>query len=64
MYGPLDVVSLSGEKVDIYLMKDPPAGEWVHLSTEMTDKNGRIVYTIPQDKSCTYGIYPVQMVVR
>ncbi|CAG7784703.1 unnamed protein product, partial [Allacma fusca] len=64
MYGPLDMVSLSGEKVDIYVMKDPPAGEWTQLSTEITDKNGRIFYTIPPDKSFSYGIYPIKMIVR
>jgi hypothetical protein len=64
MYGPLDMVTLTGEKVDIYIMKDPPMGEWSQLSTEMTDKNGRICYTIPTDKAFGYGIYPVKMVVR
>ncbi|CAG7825720.1 unnamed protein product [Allacma fusca] len=64
MYGPLDMVSLTGEKVDIYVMKDPPAGEWTQLATEVTDKSGRIVYTIPMDKSLSYGIYPVKMIVK
>lgn len=45
-------------------MKDAPAGEWQLLSTEVTDKNGRVSYTIPSDKSLGYGIYPIKMVVR
>lgn len=64
MYGPLDMITLAGERVDIYLMKEPPGGEWSSLATEITDKTGRIVYTIPSDKSFGYGIYPVKMVVR
>lgn len=64
MYGPLDMVTLTGEKVDIYIMKDPPMGEWSQLATEVTDKNGRIYYSIPSDKAFGYGIYPVKMVVR
>ncbi|KAJ8934898.1 hypothetical protein NQ318_002652 [Aromia moschata] len=64
MYGPLDVIALTGEKVDIHVMKDVPAGEWTHLSTEVTDKTGRIIYTIPEDKSLGYGLYPIKMVVR
>uniref|UniRef100_T1GQZ7 DDHD domain-containing protein n=1 Tax=Megaselia scalaris TaxID=36166 RepID=T1GQZ7_MEGSC len=63
-YGPLDVMTLAGEKVDIHIMKDPPAGEWTLLSTELSDKNGRISYSIPEDKHLGYGIYPVKMVVR
>ncbi|XP_052857396.1 protein retinal degeneration B isoform X2 [Drosophila gunungcola] len=64
MYGPLDMITLHGEKVDVHIMKDPPAGEWTFLSTEVTDKNGRISYSIPDQLSLGYGIYPVKMVVR
>lgn len=55
---------ISGEKVDIHLMKDHPAGEWVYLTTEITDKAGRITYTLSDDKALGYGIYPIKMVVR
>ena len=64
MYGPLDMITLAGEKVDVHIMKDPPAGEWTMLSTEITDKTGRIIYQIPEDKTDGYGIYPIKMVVR
>jgi len=55
---------VTGEKVDIHIMKNAPAGEWTYLSTEVTDKNGRIIYKIPDDKALGYGLYPVKMVVR
>lgn len=58
------MITLAGEKIDIHVMKEPPAGEWFHISTEITDKNGRVIYTIPNDKSLGYGIYPIKMVVR
>ncbi|XP_044586561.1 protein retinal degeneration B isoform X3 [Cotesia glomerata] len=64
MYSPIDVIALTGEKVDIHVMKDAPAGEWTYLSTEVTDKNGRITYRIPDDKALSYGLYPIKMVVR
>ncbi|XP_013118765.2 protein retinal degeneration B isoform X1 [Stomoxys calcitrans] len=64
MYGPLDMITLHGEKVDIHIMKDPPAGEWNYLSTEVTDKTGRISYTVPDEVTLGYGIYPIKMVVR
>lgn len=64
MYGPLDMVALTGEKIDIHIMKDIRTGEWTFLSTEVTDKNGRINYVIPKDKGMTYGIFPVKMTVR
>ncbi|XP_076263384.1 retinal degeneration B isoform X6 [Rhynchophorus ferrugineus] len=64
MYGPLDMITLTGEKVDIHIMKDPSSGEWILLSTEVTDKTGRITYTIPEDKSVGYGLYPIKMIVR
>ncbi|XP_064618758.1 protein retinal degeneration B-like isoform X2 [Lineus longissimus] len=64
MYGPLDMVSLSGEKVDIHLMTQPPLGDWLYLGTEYTDGNGRVSFTIPEEKKFTQGMYPVKMVVR
>ncbi|XP_012231452.1 protein retinal degeneration B isoform X2 [Linepithema humile] len=64
MYSPIDMITLTGEKVDIHIMKDAPAGEWTYISTEVTDKNGRVIYKIPDDKALGYGLYPVKMVVR
>ncbi|XP_011632532.1 protein retinal degeneration B isoform X7 [Pogonomyrmex barbatus] len=64
MYSPIDMITLTGEKVDIHIMKNAPAGEWTYLSTEVTDKNGRIIYEIPSDKALGYGLYPIKMVVR
>ncbi|XP_076290172.1 retinal degeneration B isoform X6 [Lasioglossum baleicum] len=64
MYSPIDVIALKGEKVDIHIMKDSPAGEWTYLSTETTDKNGRITYRIPDDKALGYGLHPIKMIVR
>ncbi|XP_034182349.2 retinal degeneration B isoform X1 [Osmia lignaria lignaria] len=64
MYGPFDVFTLAGEKIDIHIIKNTPAGEWTYLSTEITDKNGRVTYKIPSDKALSYGLYPVKMIVR
>ncbi|XP_042885203.1 protein retinal degeneration B-like isoform X8 [Penaeus japonicus] len=64
MYGPLDMVALSGEKVDIHIMRDPPGGDWQQISTEVTDKNGRISFTIAPEKALGFGMYPVKMIVR
>lgn len=64
MYGPLDMITLTGEKVDIHMMKDPPAGDWALLSTVVTDKSGRIGYTLPDRQSAGCGIYPLKLVVR
>lgn len=64
MYGPLDMITLAGERVDIHVMKEAPGGEWQLLATEITDKSGRVTYTIQGDKTLGYGIYPIKMVVR
>lgn len=64
MYGPLDMITLAGEKIDIHVMKEAPGGEWVQMASEITDKTGRITHTIPADKALGYGIYPIKMVVR
>ncbi|GBM43212.1 Membrane-associated phosphatidylinositol transfer protein 1 [Araneus ventricosus] len=63
MYGPLDMVALTGEKVDIHIMKDQRRGEWTYLATEVTDKNGRLSYVIPKEKALGYGMFPVKLVV-
>ncbi|XP_076127171.1 membrane-associated phosphatidylinositol transfer protein 2-like isoform X4 [Alosa pseudoharengus] len=64
MYGPLDMVTLAGEKVDVHIMTQPPAGEWEYYSTEVTSSSGRISYPISEDKRLRAGVYPVKMVVR
>ncbi|KAM6115105.1 LOW QUALITY PROTEIN: membrane-associated phosphatidylinositol transfer protein 1 [Pterocles gutturalis] len=73
MYGPLDVVTLTGEspcpalfplQVDIYIMTQPLSGKWLHYGTEVTSGSGRLTFTIPPDKALAIGIYPVRMVVR
>ncbi|CAL8318284.1 unnamed protein product [Lota lota] len=64
MYGPLDMVTLTGEKIDIHIMTQPPSGEWVYFDTELTSSSGRISYTIPDSKRLSTGVYPVKMVVR
>ncbi|XP_006035961.1 membrane-associated phosphatidylinositol transfer protein 1 [Alligator sinensis] len=64
MYGPLDVVTLTGEKVDIYIMTQPLSGKWLYYGTEVTSGSGRLAFTIPPDKALAIGMYPVRMVVR
>ncbi|KAM6902526.1 LOW QUALITY PROTEIN: membrane-associated phosphatidylinositol transfer protein 2-like [Xenentodon cancila] len=64
MYGPLDMVTLTGEKIDVHIMTQPPSGEWVYFSTELTNSSGRVSYVIPESKRLGIGVYPVKMVVR
>ncbi|XP_041348927.1 protein retinal degeneration B-like [Gigantopelta aegis] len=64
MYGSLDISSLSGEKVDIHMMCQPPSGEWIHMGTEITDGHGRLTFEIPMEKRLSQGMHPVKMVVR
>ncbi|XP_075885810.1 membrane-associated phosphatidylinositol transfer protein 2 [Nelusetta ayraudi] len=64
MYGPLDMVTLTGEKIDIHIMTQPPSGEWVHFQTELTNGSGRVSYVVPESKRLGIGVYPVKMVVR
>ncbi|XP_034547430.1 membrane-associated phosphatidylinositol transfer protein 2-like isoform X2 [Notolabrus celidotus] len=64
MYGPLDMVTLAGEKVDLHIMTQPPSGEWVYFNTEVTNSSGRVSFIIPDDKRLCIGVYPVKMVVR
>nr|XP_023994607.1 membrane-associated phosphatidylinositol transfer protein 2-like [Salvelinus alpinus] len=63
MYGPLDMVTLTGEKIDIHIMTQPPSGEWVYFDTELTNSSGRISYVIPESKRLGIGVYPVKLVV-
>uniref|UniRef100_UPI00358EA2A1 membrane-associated phosphatidylinositol transfer protein 2-like isoform X1 n=2 Tax=Myxine glutinosa TaxID=7769 RepID=UPI00358EA2A1 len=64
MYGPLDMVTLAGEKVDIHIMTKPPAGEWVYFGTEVTNSSGRLTFIIPYEHRLVIGMYPVKMVIR
>uniref|UniRef100_A0A8C6ZCK5 Membrane-associated phosphatidylinositol transfer protein 3 n=1 Tax=Nothoprocta perdicaria TaxID=30464 RepID=A0A8C6ZCK5_NOTPE len=64
MYGPLDMVALTGEKVDIFIMTEPSSGRWVYFDTEISNSSGRISYNIPEQRRLRVGVYPIKMVVR
>ncbi|XP_037338335.2 membrane-associated phosphatidylinositol transfer protein 2-like isoform X2 [Pungitius pungitius] len=64
MYGPLDMVTLAGEKVDLHIMTQPPSGEWIYFNTEVSNSSGRVSFVVPEDKRLGIGVYPVKMVVR
>ncbi|XP_029940290.1 membrane-associated phosphatidylinositol transfer protein 2-like [Salarias fasciatus] len=64
VYGPLDMVTLTGEKIDVHIMTQPPSGPWVHFSTELTNSSGRVSYVLPPSRRLGLGVYPVKMVVR
>ncbi|XP_059163186.1 protein retinal degeneration B-like isoform X4 [Physella acuta] len=64
MYGSLDITSLTGEKVDVNVMKQPPSGDWTQLGTEVTDSHGRFTYTIPEEQRLSQGLYPIKLIVR
>ncbi|KAL8576133.1 hypothetical protein ACOMHN_001483 [Nucella lapillus] len=63
-YGALDIVSLTGEKVDVNIMKQPPSGDWTHMGTALTDGHGKLTFTLPDDQRLSHGMYPVKCVVR
>nr|CAG4641444.1 EOG090X00NX [Eurycercus lamellatus] len=64
MYGPLDMVALSGERVDVHFLRDATNGEWDLIASEVTDKTGRLVCTLPDDRTLPQGLHPIKMVVR
>ena len=53
------MAALSSEKVDVHIMKEPPSGEWTFLTTETTDRNGRVQCSLAQKDAMGYGVYPV-----
>ena len=62
-YGPLDF-ALSGEKIDIYVMTKSSSNEWKFYASEKTDNNGKLKYTIPEEKRLSLGVYQIKMIVR
>lgn len=51
-------------QIELHIMTQPPSGEWVYFSTEVTNSSGRVSFVIPEDKRLGIGVYPVKMVVR
>ena len=50
MYGPLDMVALTGERVDVHIQSAPPAGDWICYGMTTTDSTGRLSFTLPEEK--------------
>lgn len=64
MYGPLDLVTLSNERVDVHLVTNSSTKQWEYMGTSLTDKNGKVTFQIEADQKLPQGLYPVKMVVR
>ncbi|KFD50834.1 hypothetical protein M513_08272 [Trichuris suis] len=62
MYGPFDVIALSGECVDIYMMSQGPVGDWTYCGSELTDNHGRLRFEL--NDPLPVGLYPVRMIVK
>uniref|UniRef100_A0A5S6QLR7 DDHD domain-containing protein n=1 Tax=Trichuris muris TaxID=70415 RepID=A0A5S6QLR7_TRIMR len=62
MYGPFDMIALSGECVDIYMMNQGPVGDWTYCGTELTDNHGRLKFELKNP--LPVGLYPVRMIVK
>ena len=45
-------------------MAQPPSGEYELFETVITTSQGRLTYTVPDDKHLPVWIYPVKIVVR
>lgn len=59
-----DVAPTPPLQVDVYVMTQPPSGEYEFFDTVTTVGGGRLTYKIPEEKRLAAGIYPVKMVVR
>lgn len=55
---------LSDSQVDVFLKTQPASGRWVLFDTVVTTSNGRVSYTIPDNKKLGVGVYPIKMVVK
>ncbi|KRX73494.1 Membrane-associated phosphatidylinositol transfer protein 1, partial [Trichinella sp. T6] len=64
MYGPFDMVALSGELVDVNIMRDVQTGEWTLYGSTLTDSHGRLRFELTNGQRLPVGLYPVRMVVR
>ncbi|KAA3681477.1 uncharacterized protein DEA37_0013445 [Paragonimus westermani] len=57
MFGLLDLLSLSNEK--IFIQTRSYGGSWIHLGTEVTDSSGRIRYRVPDHRRFGIGLHPI-----
>ncbi|XP_065663446.1 membrane-associated phosphatidylinositol transfer protein 2 isoform X2 [Hydra vulgaris] len=60
-YGPLDIATLNGEKVDIYITKSAQFNDWSFVANEVTDKHGKVLHPFQTDQP---GVHSIRMVVR
>jgi len=63
-YGPLAMASLVREMVDIYILMQGHRPKWQFLDTVITDKRGRVSYTLPEEKRLPPGLYPIKFLVK
>jgi len=63
-YGPLDMVSLNDEMVDIYVSPSNSSSDWKLIHSGFTNNHGKISFTIPPKLVFKQGLYQIRMIVR
>ena len=60
-YGPLDLASLSYEKVHVYLLKAESGSQWIHATTVETSKHGKISIPLPDQYKLGCGTHTISV---
>lgn len=63
-YGPLAMTSLCKEEVEVYLLLQTPKPRWELFGGGVTDKHGKLVFSLPTDRPLPAGVYPVKFIVK
>uniref|UniRef100_A0A1I8JM68 DDHD domain-containing protein n=1 Tax=Macrostomum lignano TaxID=282301 RepID=A0A1I8JM68_9PLAT len=64
MYGPLDMLSLSDEIIDVHSLSQPPSGDWTYLGSGRTDSHGKLSFALPTDRRLPLGSHTLKLVAR
>lgn len=56
--------SLFPTQVEVYLLGQGPKSTWQSIGSDLTDKHGKLTFTLPEEKRLPIGLYPLKFLVK
>ena len=51
-------------QVEVYLLGEGRKSPWQLLGSDLTDKHGKLTFTLPEEKRLSSGLYPIKFLVK
>ena len=51
-------------QVEVYILSQGPKSKWQCVGSELTDKHGKLMFALPEERRLPPGLYPIKFLVK